>query len=157
MRERWNAVWPSLVALLGTVAVVGGLLLFFGRDIDSTDDPVAVGTDTASGPAAEPTATETPPPDVKAPIRILNAAGVSGLAARTADTLRTDGWEVTGADNFSGEIAATTIFAPAGLEAAAATLSRTYPVLAVVEPAREGMGTTELTLVLAQDVTLAKG
>ncbi len=159
MRERWNAIWPSLVALVGTLAVVGGLLLFFGRDVDSSDGPVASGTDTAATDPAAPTetVTEQPPPDVKAPVRVLNAARVEGLAGRAADTLRADGWEVSGADNFSGEVTATTIFVPAGLEDAAATLSRTYPALTVIEPAREGMGAGELTLVLAQDIALTKG
>ncbi len=157
MRDRWNAIWPSLVALVGTLVVVGGLLLFFGRDVDGGDDPVAAGTDAPTDAAVAPEVTEQPPPEVKAPVRVANATTVAGLAARTADTLRTDGWEVAGLINFSGQLTETTIFTPVGLEDAAATLSRTYPELTSIEPAREGMGPTELTLVLAQDITLSKG
>lgn len=42
MRERLERLWPSLVALLGTVAVVFGLLWLFGGEVtDSTPDDVA--------------------------------------------------------------------------------------------------------------------
>ncbi|PSL02524.1 LytR cell envelope-related transcriptional attenuator [Haloactinopolyspora alba] len=50
MGERVQRLWPSLVALLGTVAVVLGLLWVFDGDVtDSTPDDVAA--DGGGGPA----------------------------------------------------------------------------------------------------------
>lgn len=64
LRERLDRLWPSLVALAGTVAVVLGLLSLFGGNVDdSTPDDVAAGDDSGADPPAEdpPAATTTPP------------------------------------------------------------------------------------------------
>lgn len=58
MGERLERLWPSLVALFGTVAVVLALLWWFGGDgNDSTPDDVAAGADGDAGSEAggEPT------------------------------------------------------------------------------------------------------
>ncbi|RIQ22279.1 LytR C-terminal domain-containing protein [Jiangella rhizosphaerae] len=63
MSDRLQRLWPSLVALVGTVAVVLALLWYFGDDTeDSTPDDVAAGDTTGEEPpATEPPATDAPP------------------------------------------------------------------------------------------------
>lgn len=54
MGERLERLWPSLVALVGTVAVVLGLLWMFGGEVnDSTPDDVAAG-DESGGEGTSP-------------------------------------------------------------------------------------------------------
>jgi hypothetical protein len=151
-------VWPSLVALLGTVAVVGGLLLFFGRDVGGSGTVTAASTDPAVAgegtPAPTESATPEPPVDVKAPVVVLNGSSSRGLAARTGEALTAAGWTVAATDNYNGDLAATTIFYPAELQAAAETLRRAFPTLATLAPSEPGMSTDQLTLVMAGDVDL---
>lgn len=159
MRRWWDGVWPSLVALVGTVAVVGGLLLFFGRDVGTSATVSAASTDGAAGTAdgtAAPTTTPTPEPpvDVKAPVIVLNGSSVRGLAARTGQALTAAGWTVAGTDNWSDPLATTTVFYPPGLEPAAATLGRTFPALVTRAPSEAGMSADQLTLVLTAEVDL---
>lgn len=68
MREWLDRVWPSLVALLGTVGVVVALLVLFGDSTDdSTADDVAAGDQDGAGDAGageeEPTEDSTESPD----------------------------------------------------------------------------------------------
>ena len=65
MRERLERLWPSLVALVGTVAVVAGLLWVFGGDVeDSTPDDISAdaaepdGEGGAGGDGSDNTATD---------------------------------------------------------------------------------------------------
>jgi hypothetical protein len=59
--SRFDRAWPSLLALVGTVAVVLGLLWAFGSDIDpdqTADDPVAEDGDLSDDGAADEPAGE---------------------------------------------------------------------------------------------------
>jgi hypothetical protein len=160
VRGWWDRTWPSLVALIGTLGVVGALLLFFGRDTATTETP-----DSAS-PTAEATAspavrdgTAAPQPTAsarKAPVLVLNASSVDGLAARTEEALLDAGWPVAGTENWSGEVATTTLFYPEKLLPAAETLARTFPQIKTLSPTRNGMSDDQLTLVLTGDVDLSE-
>lgn len=61
MRERLNRVWPSLVALAGTVGVVIALLVLFGDKTGEPGDDVAAGTE--NGATADPDGTAEPDDD----------------------------------------------------------------------------------------------
>jgi hypothetical protein len=70
---------------------------------------------TSSGGQTTTTTTgEAPPPDgngepaKSVPVRVLNNSTIKGLAARAADDLKADGWNVTGTGNYSGGIIPTT-------------------------------------------------
>ena len=161
MRSWWGRTWPSIVALVGTIAVVGALLVFFGRDVDPSDSVSTAGSTApsdagASGaPTGEPTPTEVAPPvDVKAPVVVLNGSSVRGLAAKTGQVLTAAGWTVAATDNYPRGLPATTVFYPAPLFDAAQTLARAFPELTTLAPALEGMSTDQLTLVLTGDVDL---
>jgi len=164
MRSWWGRAWPSIVALLGTIAVVGALLVFFGRDVESADSVSTAGSTApsdagASGtPTGEPTPEPTvaPPVDVKAPVVVLNGSSVRGLAAKTGQVLTAAGWTVAATDNFARGLPVTTVFYPAQLFDAAQTLARAFPKLTTLEPAREGMSADQLTLVLTGDVDLSE-
>lgn len=63
MRERLDRVWPSLVALVGVVAVVVALLVLFGDQTgDDNGDDVAVGGDNGAAVGTDGTAPPTDEP-----------------------------------------------------------------------------------------------
>ncbi|TSD99403.1 LytR family transcriptional regulator [Skermania sp. ID1734] len=72
--------------------------------------PSASATATASA-SATATAAPTGTVDKSIPVRVLNNTTVSGLAARTADKLRAQGYNVTEVSNYStGDIPKTTVY-----------------------------------------------
>jgi len=165
VRSWWGRAWPSIVALLGTIAVVGALLVFFGRDVEPADSVSTAGSTApsdarASGAATgEPTPVPTevaPPVDVMAPVVVLNGSSVRGLAAKTGQVLTAAGWTVAATDNYARGLPATTVFYPAQLFDAAQTLARAFPKLTTLQPALEGMSADQLTLVLTGDVDLSE-
>jgi LytR cell envelope-related transcriptional attenuator len=159
VRGWWDRTWPSLVALIGTVAVVGALLLFFGRDTDSAERTAAVEpTEEVSespGVRDSTAAPQSSDPAMKAPVLVLNASSVNGLAARTEEALLDAGWPVAGTENWSGDVATTTLFYPEKLLPAAETLARAFPQIKTLSPAQDGMNNDQLTLVLTGDVDLS--
>jgi LytR cell envelope-related transcriptional attenuator len=159
VRGWWDRTWPSLVALIGTVAVVGVLLFLFGRDVDTAETTPVPGptTDSTMEPRIRDGTAAAEPEDVRAPVLVLNASQVKGLAARTEDALLNAGWPVAGTENWSGEVARTTLFYPEELLPAAQTLARAFPQLTTLAPAEGGMRTDQLTLVLTGDVDLSEG
>lgn len=168
VRERFDRVWPSLVALLGTVAVVAGLLVLFGGDVEPSgpdDDPAAQGTDGAT-PAPTDAATSAPetpaapvtaPPELREDVAILNGTDVTGLAARAQEQLEAGGWTVPAIDTYTGDIAETTIFYPEGMEESAQALAAQFPVITQVSPTIAGLTTQRLVLIVAEDYAEAVG
>jgi LytR cell envelope-related transcriptional attenuator len=160
VRGWWDRTWPSLVALIGTLAVVGALLLFFGRETDSPETTSAAGsTEAATESPGVRDSTAAPQPSasaMKAPVLVLNASSVDGLAARTEEALLDAGWPVAGTENWSSDVESTTLFYPEKLLPAAQTLARAFPQIKELSPAQDGMSTDELTLVLTGDVDLSK-
>ena len=165
-RDRLDRVWPSLVALLGTVAVVFGLLAVFGNDGEPSggDDAAAADTGTAApttsaqgtAPAPEtPSAPVTAPPELRAEVGILNGTDVSGLAAQAQEVLEAGGWPVPATDTFTGDIAVTTVYFPPGEEESAQALAAQFPEIQAVEPTIPGLTSSRLVLILADDYVQA--
>jgi hypothetical protein len=165
-RDRLDRVWPSLVALLGTVAVVFGLLTVFGNDgAPAGGDDAAAGTGTpaptesANGTASTVTtpAPVTAPPELRAEVGILNATEVDGLADQASEALEAGGWTVPATDSYSGEIDVTTVYFPPGMEESARALAAQFPEIKAVEPTIEGLTSVRLVLIVADDYAEAVG
>jgi LytR cell envelope-related transcriptional attenuator len=166
-RDRLDRVWPSLVALLGTVAVVFGLLTIFGNvDTPADGDGAAARTGTpapttsADGTASAqqtPAAPVTAPPELRSDVGILNATGVDGLAGQAQEALEDGGWSVPATDTYSGDIEVTTVYYPPDEEESARALAAQFPEIKAVEPTIEGLTTGRLVLVLADDYADAVG
>lgn len=183
MGERLQRLWPSLVALVGTIAVVLSLLYFFGSEIDDStpddivaeddeaDDEGGAGGDTdgsqssdgddsgdptdegsadpeESEPDDEPT---TAPSEVREPVGIANQTDVEGLEEQARETLEEGGWEVPAVSPFEGTVPETTVYYPEGQEEAAEALSAQFPEIGRVQPTFEGVNTSRLVVVLADD------
>jgi LytR cell envelope-related transcriptional attenuator len=166
-RDRLDRVWPSLVALLGTVAVVFGLLTVFGNDgapaggdDAAADTSIPAATTSANEPApALPSPTEpvTAPAELRSEVGVLNATGVPGLAGRAQEALEAGGWPVPATDTYSGDIEVTTVFYPPGEQESARALAAQFPEITAVEPTIEGLTSSRLVLILADDYAEAVG
>lgn len=167
VRERFDRLWPSLVALLGTVAVVAGLLVLFGGDVepsgpsaDRTPEPTGEGTTPpAETPPAEtpPAAPVTAPPELREEVAVLNATDITGLAGHAQDELEAGGWTVPAIDTYGGDVTETTIFYPEGMQESAEALAAQFPVIGQVAPTIAGLTTQRLVLVVAEDYAEASG
>ncbi|WP_116949584.1 LytR C-terminal domain-containing protein [Jiangella endophytica] len=174
MSDRLQRLWPSLVALVGTVAVVLALLWYFGDDTeDSSPDDVAAGDVTEDEPpATEPPATDTPPeteappteaptdeptapvtadPDIREPLGVLNQTGEAGLEETASERFQEGGWEVAAMSEFTGNVPETTVYVPEGMEEAADALVAQFPEIGRVMPNVEPFNDTRLVIVLVDD------
>jgi hypothetical protein len=130
----------ALVALLGVVLLVVGVVALGGGDSGSsgaapapspsvvTSPPArspsagspSVGTSgpprTSTAPgttAAPPPRTSAPPPPTttaRAPLTVLNNSTINGLADRAAGEAQSRGWQVAQVGNFAGRLAVTTVY-----------------------------------------------
>lgn len=176
-------MWPSLVALVGTVAVVVGLLVAFGDRLgDSGDDDPAAGDvvdDPTSDPTGQPTDTPTdtptggdesgegggePDPSVttadpedREPIGVLNATDIDGLEDEAEDLFTEGGWEVPATATYDGTVDVTTVFYPDGMEDAAQALMDQFPEVMQLEPTIEGINDTRLVVILGDDFAETAG
>jgi hypothetical protein len=158
------------LAALAVIVLVGVLILAFGANgnetqqfgsgpagtLTSADTPTATPPPGQSTPTRTPTPTPTPTPAptplaAKASVIILNQSGVSGLAAQVRDRLQAGGWTVTGIDDFRGNVPATTVYYPPGLQAAAKALMAQFPEIGRIRPAFSGISATQLTVILSKD------
>ena len=100
-------------------------------DPGTTADPTAG----VEPPAAVPNAAPTPVPtaDLATPVTVLNATGVAGLAAATADRLEDAGWTRVGSGNFTGGTlpGSTVRYPTADLEASARAVATELGITAV--------------------------
>lgn len=177
MSDRLQRLWPSLVALVGTVAVVLALLWYFGDDTeDSSPDDAAAGDVTEEDPAAtEPPATDPPPgteaptdapteaptdeptapvtadPEVREPLGVLNQTDEAGLEERASERFQEGGWEVAAVSEFTGNVPETTVYVPEGMEEAADALVAQFPEIGRVMPNVEPFNDTRLVIVLVDD------
>jgi hypothetical protein len=163
VRERFDRMWPSLVALLGTAALVTGLLVLFGENGGPGSDAETVAGSTQS-PSPEPPAEGsappsdgppptpvTAPPDLRGPVGILNGTDVTGLARSAQERLEAGGWEVPVIDTYSQGLATTTVFYPDGLQESAEALADQFPEITQVEPTIPNLTTQWLVLVVGDD------
>lgn len=158
LRETVDRFWPTLVALVGAVAIVVGVFALFGGRVESAQGPLpddAVAT-TSPLPTASPDGSTTgpttePPAAARPPVAILNGADVAGLAGATQLRLQDGGWDVVEIGDYRGEASETTVYYPPGLEAAARELSAQFPEVGVVEPIDSDLPEDRLTVVLGPD------
>ena len=88
------------------------------------------------------------PPDRRsAYVEVYNASAITGLAAQTMTGLRDSGWRVVAADNWYGEIPASTVYYPADLANQGRLLAADLGVERVL-PAVQPMSFDRLTVVL---------
>ncbi|HSK28249.1 MAG TPA: LytR C-terminal domain-containing protein [Jiangellales bacterium] len=160
MTERgwFGRVWPSLVALLGTIGVVALLLVVAGGEVDQVDPGDVFSDDAAevdtAGPTAAPTAAPEASPEptsepVRAPVVVLNQTAVEGLAQQTADALREAGWEVLEVGSFPSGVPSTTVYYPPDLEDAARAMDEEWDGIDRVMPVFAGLSEEALTVILA--------
>lgn len=126
------------VALLFSLATVQG---WFGLGQGEGEDAAATTSVAAPAPTLTP---------AQVSVDVLNGTSVSGLAGRTADALRTRGFDVGSVDNAdAAEGAGLVRYGPEG-EEAATLLQKSVgqDVELVLEPERKGTG---LVLVLGPD------
>ncbi|HEX5511878.1 MAG TPA: LytR C-terminal domain-containing protein [Actinomycetales bacterium] len=84
-----------------------------------------------------------------APVVVLNGTKTRGLAAKAAQSLRNDGWNVSRTDNYrDGQIPTTVFYATGDLEATAAKIARQLGGVHVQENAAIG---DSITVVLGND------
>lgn len=134
----------------------------------STTSPATAAADTATAttqPATtEPATTTTSAPtghktkrapgaQLRASIEIvvLNQTGQAGLAATAATRLRAKGWTVNTVGNFHGVVPATTVYYPAGQEAAATAAAKSLPTPPRVLPRFGNLSLTRLTVVVTSN------
>lgn len=88
------------------------------------------------------------PPEVY--VEVYNNTTISGLAASTAAELQDAGWRVVGVDNWYGDIPASTVYYPAGLETEADELAEALGIDRV-RGAVAPMKFDRLTVILTPD------
>lgn len=143
-RRRRRAPWIVLGVVVLAALLGGGWYLLFGRDGGS--DRATAGACASGRPTPSPTLA---PAQVE--VQVLNGTLRAGLARRTADELRRDGFRVQRVGNVrAGLVAATTIrFGPAG-RAAAETLRPWLPAGKLEADRRTG---SPVDLILGEDFT----
>lgn len=146
--ETRDRIFGALAAVVGVALVVLAVFAMTGS-LGSKAEPTdagAAGQNQPSDPAAEPTeeappasdpAAEPPPatqeldPNAKAPLTVLNASSVGGLAGDVAATYEAAGWLVNEVGNLpEGNVQVTTVYYTEGNveeQAAATALQTQFP------------------------------
>ncbi|MGZ4591663.1 MAG: LytR C-terminal domain-containing protein [Oryzihumus sp.] len=172
-RDASAALLPSALAILAVASLITALYVWRGED---PGPPEAAAATTAalakpsSTPAAGTKAAATPPPTSTPPatsaatsapatsaaaaqpsVVVLNQTRRHGLASTVADRLRGRGWTVTNVGNFRGNVPATTVYYPAGAEAAATAAAGNLPTPARIRPRFGNLSATRLTIVVTDN------
>lgn len=161
-RTWWSRWWPFVAVLVLVPAVTVGAVLWAsswdgklpGLGSDETPTVAAPESPESSEPAGTPEETpaapeeteqteeapvETPDPvpDLAAPVRVVNAANISGLAAGAAEQLEDAGFTsvTTGNGNAGGSTASTIFYATPELAVTAQQVATTLGIANVVESA----------------------
>jgi len=156
----FQRLWPSLVALLGTVGVIALLLVVAGGEVETVDPVDAFDDAPVEDVTPTPGATEeetapgstTPEPSsepVRPPVVVLNQTTVEGLAARTAEALEEAGWEVVEVASFRSDVPETTVYYPVDMEEAAIAMEAEWDGIDRVMPVFAGLSEEALTVILA--------
>ena len=165
-RSAWSRWWPFLAVLVIAPAVAYGLVVLVSHQNEtpstgSSQDADPATTDAATAPAdgategaAETPAAETPaapPANMAAPIEVLNAAKISGLASAQAKKLTDAGFTAVTSGNFTGTAPADSVvyYATEDLAATAQLAATTLGVTTVTLSAPDaGAG---ISVVLTSD------
>lgn len=169
-------MFPAVVGGAAAVAVTVGIVgwvrpLTSDRAATSSHSPVPVPRASATVLASDPTTLPTPsatrtgtpaptpkttpkptpkPAVTRPAVVVLNQTTTVGLAAKVATRLRGAGWVVPAIGNYRGAVPGTTVFYPAGAQAAAQSLAKALGVTRTA-PAPPGMSTSRLTVVLTSN------
>jgi hypothetical protein len=173
-RSLLAAAMPSVLAVAAVAALITSLAVWRGQDPGQPSASATTGTPSApsrealsqapSSSPAEATATQkaagtkkhhartasappsTAPRDVE--VVVLNQTHRSGLAGSVAEVLRGKGWTVPAVGNFRGTVSATTVYYPAGAEAAAQAAAESLPSAPRIRPTFGNLSTSRLTVVV---------
>lgn len=168
-------LWPTLLVVVGSAALVALFLSTMGARTDSTpeaaatDSPAASAapspsataqpSDGAAEPTEQPGPTSTPQPTVDpellAPVVVVNQTDVEGLGARAAAAIEAGGWPIDAVESADVNAPSTTLYVPAGLEPQAQAFLEAFPAVDRQRPAFEGLASQGLTLVLAEPDALS--
>ena len=142
-RSTWARLWPYVLVLALSAALAVALVGYVWDEREPA--PSAQGSGPAGGaPAGEaaagavdPGATASPSPqgepDLAAPVSVVNATSVQGLAAEVAQRLRDAGWTEVSTGNYAGEgLATSTVrYGAPELEASARAVADELGITAV--------------------------
>lgn len=176
-----RAAFGPAVAVVGVLALIGVLLFLNGRPgpaggrgpvvaaaagagsgsplSSAASSPSSSSPSSSSASAASAAASASPASAAPAlpVLTVLNNSRIAGLAHRAAAQFAAAGWPVGTIGNFTGRIAATTVYYPPGLRAAAAELAARFPAVTRVLPRFAGLPGSGLTVVLTRYYAAAAG
>lgn len=145
----------SLCAVAAVAALVGVLLLLFGKPAafqgERTGDRATGAAATAANPGTpagrgSPAVVSSP-----VPVLVLNNSRISGLARRAATAFGAGGWPVRGTGNYTGRTPVTTVYYPTGQEAVARQFAARYPAVRRVLPRPASLPGSGLTVVVTRE------
>jgi hypothetical protein len=110
----------------------------------------STGSPTTPPPASQPPVTD-PRPAARGHVVVFNETVHRGLAARFAAQLQSEGWSVDGIGTWRGNVPATTVYYPPGLEPRARALMAEHDEVGRIRPAFPGISRTAITVILAKD------
>lgn len=147
----WFFVLTGLLSLLGlaTAVVVVADVPLWERSPQGTPRPLPSPSATAT-PTAEPSESSTPSDDNDrsgVEVVVLNATSKKGLAADVADLAEKAGWTIAEIGNWPYPAAQNAVFYPQGHQAEGELLGEDLAIKSV-RPARPGMSTDKLTVIL---------
>jgi hypothetical protein len=120
--------------------------------VATTTSPAAPTPAAVSSPTAVPSPeASSPAPAVVVPVTVLNNSRRNGLAARAAARFEDGGWPVAQTGNFRGRIPVTTVYYDPGLEASAHAFADTFPGVARVRPAFDGLPARGVVVVVTRE------
>ena len=120
-------------------------------DAVAGDDASADGSTADDGASGDGTTAEAPPAEAPS-VTVLNNSRVSGLAADTAATLESGGWEVAETGNLRGTTTpSTTVYFAAGLEDEASRLAAELGGARVLARTSDLPGGSDLVVVVTRD------
>lgn len=161
-RDQRGVAFPSPLVMLSIIAIaMAGIAYVATGDSEPQEQRIETVADPEE-PAASPEASPGPDksekkqkPKKKKPtlnrgkvyVEVYNNSGITGLAGETADKVSGAGWQVVGADNWYGNVPASTVYHPPRLKAAARQLALDLGIDRV-QPAVSPMKLDRLTVIL---------
>ncbi|MGW0664744.1 LytR C-terminal domain-containing protein [Streptodolium elevatio] len=157
--DRLGAAGSSAVAVVAVAALVGGLVAGFGHSTGggtaaAPAEPIAPHAVPAAAAApAVPAPAGAPPPAPDAPrglgdVVVLDQARTPAAARALTAKLTAAGWRVTGTGAWHGRVPATTVYHPAGQEAAAKRLAAAFPEVRRIKPTFQGISQARLVVIV---------
>ncbi|MDI2131211.1 LytR C-terminal domain-containing protein [Yinghuangia seranimata] len=157
--ERLGPAGTATIAVSVAAALAAVLLAGFGGswgdpDPRADDAPAAAASPAAVLPppaAAAAGQAAVPPPDARTgsgEVVVLGQGRTQASMKAFAQRLTAAGWRVTGTGDWHGAVPATTVYHPAGQEAAAKRLAAAFPEVRRVKPTFAGISQTRLVVIV---------